>query len=81
MGDTGKGDDGGLSGGAGLSGLLPRDVAARVLSLRQAGAVASLVLDAGGRRLAKRDRAATLREMRAAGIAAAEVLARAEASR
>ena len=40
-----------------------------------------LVLDAGGRRLAKRDRAATLREMRAAGIAAAEVLARAEASR
>ena len=39
-----------------------------------------LVLDAGGRRLAKRDRSATLREMRAAGIAAADVLARAEAS-
>lgn len=38
-----------------------------------------LVLDADGRRLAKRDRAATLREMRAAGVAAADVLGRLEA--
>jgi glutamyl-Q tRNA(Asp) synthetase len=33
----------------------------------------ALLTDAGGRRLAKRDRAATLREMRAAGVTPAEL--------
>jgi glutamyl-Q tRNA(Asp) synthetase len=38
-----------------------------------------LVTDESGRRLAKRDRAATMREMRAAGAAPADILARVEA--
>ena len=52
---SGKTDGGGNSGGedtsgreVGLVGLLPPDVAARVVSCRRNGAVASLVLDAGG---------------------------------
>jgi glutamyl-Q tRNA(Asp) synthetase len=36
-----------------------------------------LLADASGRRLAKRDRAATLRSLRAGGVTAAEVRARA----
>jgi glutamyl-Q tRNA(Asp) synthetase len=39
----------------------------------------ALLTDASGRRLAKRDRAATIRELRASGISAAEVLRRAGA--
>ncbi len=39
----------------------------------------ALLTDASGRRLAKRDRAATIRDLRAAGVSAAEVLRRAGA--
>ena len=39
----------------------------------------ALLTDASGRRLAKRDRAATIRDLRAAGVGAAEVLRRAGA--